>query len=189
MTIKKILIEDYKPVIVNRSDDEDESNDTENLVNTPFGVYRMNDSMNPVKQFNLKMVNTNFPITLRTKIILDNLEGIEVFFPITRYKCIIGIGKIFEEKDIIENIKKALVGTSNVLLYTSNKLNQNVNDLIEKLNKTNKYWVMYAFPNGSLEYSTDTDNYKLYKEAQALSKGQIIISEKLQEKLKNVKNK
>jgi hypothetical protein len=188
MLIKKITIEDYKPSRPEKNDDDEENN---NLISTPFGIYKINDSMNPAKQFNLKMVNTNFPVTVGTKAILDNLEGIEIFFPITKYKFIIGIGKIFNEKDVEENIRKTLIGEKEVNIYKSSVTNKKLNDLISKLKDTSKLWVIYALPNGNLDYTCENVLEKLlfYKEAQTYSKGQIVISEKLEEKLKNEKSK
>lgn len=187
MLNKKILIEDYKPTIPEDNEDDEEKN----LINTPFGMFRVNDSMNPIRQFNLKMVNTNFPITPKIKMLLDDLEGIEVFFPITRYKFIIGIGKVFNTKEVEDSIKNILIDSNEIIIYQDNELNKNLNELIDKIGKSNKYWIIYAFPNGNLDYSCeDTMNtHKLYKESQVYSKGKIIVSEKLQEKLKNETDK
>lgn len=184
---KKILIEDYKPIIQEKLDDDED--DERNLVNTPFGIYRMNDSMNPVRQFKLKLVDINFPLTIGIKAIIDRIAGIEVFFPITQYKFIIGIGKAFDEKEVIQNLRNTLIGKKDVDLFNNKESNLTLNDLIEKLKGTNKFWVIYALPNGNLDYSYETDKmYPIYKEAQKYSKGQIIISEKFQEKLKNERN-
>lgn len=67
---------------------------------TPFGVFRVDDSLNPFRQYKFWMGYTNFPITTSVARIIENTEGIEVFRVLTRYRFVIGVAKLFDTQQV-----------------------------------------------------------------------------------------
>lgn len=154
-------------------DDDDDSKKLPTIVQTPFGVFKLNDSLNPFNRFNFWIANTNFNITNEVKDLMDIMEGIEVFTVVSRYQFIVGIGRLFDERTIKQKIERLLCGEKSGLKAI--------------LNSTYKYWTMYQFPNMNLDYygSNNLTDVKLmlsyYSEAQKISNGRIFKSDTLTE--------
>lgn len=152
---------------------------TENVISTPFGLWRVDDTMNPYKQFKLWMGNTNFTITKKVVDAIRTIPGIEILKVLTRYKFIVGVGQLFEFKDVRTAIEKALsCHTELISLIKDDKVKQQVMDLQNQLSQYKK-WAIYVFPNGQLDFTTSNEedyNKKLglFRQAVDYSNGILI---------------
>lgn len=151
----------------------------ENVISTPFGLWRVDDTMNPYKQFKLWMGNTNFTITKKIVDTIRTIPGIEILKVLTRYKFIVGVGQLFEFKDVRLAIEKALsCHTELISLIKDDKVKQQVMDLQNQLSQYKK-WAIYVFPNGQLDFTTSNEedyNKKLglFRQAVDYSNGILI---------------
>lgn len=78
------------------------------LVRTPLGMFNPKESMAPCNMFDCWIGHTNFPLTVREKSILDNVEGIEILRIMSRYRFFIGIGKLFSLTEVRPRVELAL---------------------------------------------------------------------------------
>ena len=78
-----------------------------NIMSTPFGLWKVHDVMNPYRQFKLWMGHTNFTINEHVAQTIKSVPGVEVLSIITRYRFLIGIGEMFN----IRNVRTAIENT------------------------------------------------------------------------------
>ena len=74
------------------------------VISTPMGIIPYNEYTASGKIFNFWVGHTNFDITQAIVDILEKFEGVEILDIFTRYRFRIGIGKCFEDKEILSNI-------------------------------------------------------------------------------------
>lgn len=122
---KEIFWDKYKsPLISPEIENEEDDDEYEKKISKtnhqlgpcivgPMGVIPVGEHNLPGKNFNFWMFYTNFNIDANVVNILDNLPGVETLDIFTRYRGRIGIGKLFEEDEVKENVEKAL-GVKNV---------------------------------------------------------------------------
>ena len=67
------------------------------------------ENINLVANFNCWMGHTNFDITEDIKNELDSTEGVEVLKICSRYRFFVGIGKMFDFKDVRKMIEKSIL--------------------------------------------------------------------------------
>lgn len=164
--------------------DDDDVIEVQDIISTPFGLWRINDDMNPLKQFKLWMAHTNFNLGKKAIKTIVNVPGVEVLYVMTRYRFVIGVGELFDFRQVRIDITKKLCGSSFLInsiedLETRNKV-KNIKENIEK----NEKWAIYVFPNGSIEYTSSEDpeyckNIKTLKQAHKLSNGILIESDNI----------
>jgi len=95
---------DYDLIETNRDDDEDETEEEGRVIITPMGAFPILNRNSPGKVFNLWIGHTNFKISDKiVKLIADTL-GVETFDVYTPYRMRIGIGKLFQPKDVTHTI-------------------------------------------------------------------------------------
>lgn len=146
------------------------------LINTPMGLFDVDDKYNPLRQFELRIGYTNFDITAEAADIIESSPGVEAFAVLTRYRFIIGIGKLFTFETVRKEIEKNLL---------DKPLGTSLVEASKNINKNKAYWALYQFPNGEVStLETDSkDEYdkrvELYREAEALSGGELLTSEEL----------
>lgn len=155
-------------------------NDIPHLVKTPFGMFQVDDAMNPYKQFKFWMGHTNFDITQTVADIIEKTPGVEVIHIFTRYRFIIAIAPSFNSGLVKHDIQQRLCGDS----YANNSsiIEEKVLELKETLKGYPK-WCLYVFPNGQYDYTylksdhSNVDEYEsketLLKEAQTISHGKL----------------
>lgn len=95
------------------SDDEDEElesleEDHDSSIVMPINS-KILDDIAIITNFDCWIGHTNFDITNKTKQILDQVEGVEVLKIFSRYRFFIGIGKMFDFKDVRSTIEKELL--------------------------------------------------------------------------------
>lgn len=74
----------------------------------PFSEKFMDD-VNMTANFDCWMGHTNFDLTKEIKHSLDHVEGVEVLKICSRYRFFIGIGRMFDFKDVRKNIENILL--------------------------------------------------------------------------------
>ena len=80
----------------------------QNVMSTPFGLWKVTDIMNPYKQFKLWMGHTNFTINEKVANLIKKTPGVEVLSILTRYRFLVGIGEMFNIRDVRTTIESAL---------------------------------------------------------------------------------
>lgn len=163
------------------------------IISTPWGLYRVNDSMNPYKQFNFWLAHTNFKIDNEAKELLDNIDGIEALVIISQYRFMVARAELFDWRDVRVSIERALCGNytvdSQLEEIDDQTVSVEVNELVNNLKYSYKYWAIYIFPNGSYEFSCgnqeDVDSFNqsllTFRQAHKLSGGILLESEAVNE--------
>ena len=144
--------------------------ETENVISTPFGLWRVDDVMNPYKQFKLWMGHTNFTINKSIAYAIKTTPGIEVLSIISRYRFLIGVGEMFDIRDVRVEIEQRLCCTKEQMLNIDNPKLKNDIESLKKTLSDYKKWAIYVFPNGSIDFVTDEVGRKDFKEKLALYK-------------------
>ena len=157
------------------------------IMNTPFGVYRVDDSMNPYRRFEFRMGHTNFDITPSVMEQIQEVPGVEVLHVSTRYRFIIATGKLFDFSEVRLAIEREICGKHKAHFLIDEINNDTIKEKVLTIHeelKKNKFWVIYVFPNGSVEYDfTDEMSEEFYKKevlltyANQISGGILITSE------------
>jgi hypothetical protein len=105
------------------NDEEDEEIDEEddyledhekqelNKIATPIVplTNQIIEDISILSSFDCWIGHTNFDITIKTKNILDKIEGVEVLKVLSRYRFFIGIGKLFDFKEVRQEIEENLI--------------------------------------------------------------------------------
>lgn len=92
-------------------DEEEYYQENENAETSPLIVpidKKTIEEISMVTSFDCWVGHTNFNITQDTKSTLDSIEGVEVLKIMSRYRFFVGIGKMFEFKNVRKSIEKAL---------------------------------------------------------------------------------
>jgi hypothetical protein len=71
------------------------------------------ENMNLVSNFDCWMAYTNFNITEEIKSALDQTEGVEALKICSRYRFFVGIGKMFDFKDVRKTIEQTIIKQEN----------------------------------------------------------------------------
>jgi hypothetical protein len=154
----------------------------QNVMSTPFGFWRVDDSMHPFKQFKMWMGHTNFTITPEVVEVIKSVPGVEVLQIMTRYRFIMGIGELFDIHDVrvtIENELECNKDESDMI--PDQKLLEQISELRKSL-AVYPQWAIYVFPNGEIDFTTSEEKnfgqqLNLYKQAVDHSNGVLIESE------------
>lgn len=67
------------------------------------------EDISVLSSFDCWIGHTNFDITMNTKNILDKIDGVEVLKVLSRYRFFIGIGKLFDFKEVRQEIEENLI--------------------------------------------------------------------------------
>jgi len=155
----------------------------QNVMSTPFGFWRVDDAMNPFKQFKMWMGHTNFSITPEVVEIIKSIPGVEVLQIMTRYRFIIGVGELFDIRDVRSTIETQLECHKDECdMIPDQQLLVQIFELREQLTAKFDQWAIYVFPNGQIDFTTsDEENFgqqlNLYKQAVDHSNGVLIESD------------
>ncbi len=131
------------------------------LVSTPMGVFRLHDKMNPAKQFDCWIGHTNFDITPEIGESIERVPGVEALVFLTRYRFFLGVGKLFKFRDVRVSIEQMFQNDAEEEVVTHQMDTKTELDVqkIKKEISTNKYWSIFVFPNGHIDFvSTDGEN-------------------------------
>lgn len=67
------------------------------------------EDISVLSSFDCWIGHTNFDITINTKNILDKIDGVEVLKILSRYRFFIGVGKLFDFKEVRQEIEENLI--------------------------------------------------------------------------------
>lgn len=127
------------------------------LVTTPAGIFQLNDKMNILSQFDCWMGYTNFNVTEGIKDTIEKAEGVEMLMVISRYRFFIGVGKLFDFKNVRNEIEKSLLG------HRLDKDTKETVTLIKDMISKDKHWTIFVSKTGKIEYaSTNEDEDEAY---------------------------
>jgi hypothetical protein len=96
---------------------EETNDDQENLVKrsdpvrviaTPMGIIPYNEYTASSKIFNFWTGHTNFTIVDSIAYLIETTDGVETLDIFTRYRFRIGIGKAFQDRQVMQSIEKKL---------------------------------------------------------------------------------
>ena len=177
-------------------DGYNENRKTEWMMNTPFGIVPMDDSMNPFKGFRFWLGHANFDITNKVSREIMACPGIEVYHALTRYRFMIAIGKAFLNEatgsweEVRIELEKRVCGQHRYLSLIEQIKDKDVLKQVEDLRKeiTQPNWGIYVFPNGKIDhYCAETPDEKfekkllLYAKAREKSGGILLTSNDVDE--------
>lgn len=138
----------------------------------PFGaggVVDLDDSLNPLRQFTFWLAHTNFNISKNVADSILKIPGVEIFRVLTRYRFIIAVGKVFNEADVKLQIQATLYGKDVVEIKSEvikdTKIQNSVKCIANELEQLNAEWSILVFPNGSIDFCVNTDDFKDQYEA------------------------
>jgi hypothetical protein len=107
------------------SDEEDIENvfDTEkveNLMSTPFGVFKIDHKLNPYYNYKFYVGHTNFDITHEVSDMIEQCPGVEVLRIISRYRFIIAVGNAFDQALVRKSINNLFYDDDDHIEYITN---------------------------------------------------------------------
>lgn len=79
------------------------------MIATELGMFPLTEHTSPSKIFNMWVGHTNFPLTANMCKDISKVRGVEIYMTLSPYRFKIGIAKLFEEQDVMENIKQMLL--------------------------------------------------------------------------------
>lgn len=131
------------------------------IYQTLIGPIDLDNNNNILGHFNLWIMDTNFKITKRILLSIQEISGVECILPITQYKCIIGFGKLFESAQVKTRIEYLLCGKHSELMMIEtiqdHDLQLRVKEIYNGI-KNNNYWFIFVIPNGEIiEFSSDSE--------------------------------
>jgi hypothetical protein len=126
---------------------------------TPIGVFNILDPFNPIRHYEFRIGNTNFGITHEVQDILEETPGVEILRVLSRYKFVVGIGKMFSFGDVRRAIESQLCETSSSDFMEEIKDEQVKKQLKQEIEncKDNEDWLIHVLPNGKITVAKDTD--------------------------------
>lgn len=128
--------------------DEEEFELMQNLqiIRTPLGSYQPHEPMNPSSMFDCWIIHTNFDVTEEIAEIIEDIDGIETFKIMSRYRMFIGIGKLFDFPTVRQEIQRRLIPKS-----VSDQIDEVISTIRDK-----EQWAIYIGEDGSMiSISTD----------------------------------
>tara|TARA_R100001377_G_scaffold63478_1_gene39110 strand:+ start:825 stop:1463 length:639 start_codon:yes stop_codon:yes gene_type:complete len=135
----------------------------QSFISTPLGTYPEDSRMKPSDRWDCWMGHSNFSITNEITDKIELVNGIEALKIMGRYSFFIGVGKLFDIKDVRTDIEKELCVYTEQEIF-SNENTQATVDLVKKQLKTEKYWSMLVSPEGEVEYIVSDKMDKGYLE-------------------------
>lgn len=74
------------------------------VIATPMGIIPVTDNTASGKIFNFWMGHSNFNITKKVVSLIEETDGVETLDVFTRYRFRIGVGKAFNDSDVMRSI-------------------------------------------------------------------------------------
>jgi hypothetical protein len=141
------------------------------ILYTPLGPYPEESLMKPSDRWDCWLGYTNFSITNEIEEQIggdhtgaeEGIEGVEALKVLGRYTFFVGVGKLFDIREVRENVEKKLcVYTEQEIL--SNEETQATVNLVKDQLKTKKYWSMLVSPGGDVDYIVSDKLDRIYLE-------------------------
>jgi hypothetical protein len=74
----------------------------------PMGIIPLRESNLPGKLFNFWMGDTDFTLSKEVESTIKRVRGVETLDLFTRYRFRLGVGRLFDEKVVMESVEKAV---------------------------------------------------------------------------------
>ena len=133
------------------------------IINTPIGIYSQDSTLKPSDRWDCWVGYTNFDVTKRISNLIEDTEGVEALRVLSRYSFFLGVGKLFDIKEVRRKIERQLcVYTEEEIL--SNENTQATVDLVKEQLQSKKYWSILVSPEGKVEYIVSDKMDKGYLE-------------------------
>jgi len=125
------------------------------IIVTPFGPVNEDDIMNPVFDTEFFLGHTNFNLSKDILEGITKVDGVEFLKIMSRYRFIVGIGVMFDAKEVLDGIEKSIGIEAEAIKLVDSKLStdasnslQSIVNEISDLVPMDKKWLAYIFPNG-----------------------------------------
>lgn len=139
------------------------------LVIGPYGLLPLNENSVTAKLYKLWVGHCNFDITESIKEKIESISGVEILRIWTRYRFWLGVGNMFDDYKVQQDIENALINKNN----KKNK-NAGLNALIKVMKKKYSAWVVYSDENGELKTIGGEDIENLKKQMEFKNKTDIL---------------
>ena len=140
----------------------------DNKVRTPIGTFYIDEPLSPSNMYDCWIGHTNFRLTDEDYVLLDQyVDGIEVIKMMSKYRFFVGVGKLFNFKDVQTKIQETL-------LYSQDSLRFNLTQ--------DKIWSAFIGDDGTIKHvvkteGMDIEEYKAkVEELKSLKNGSFITS-------------
>ena len=117
------------------------------MMNTPFGLAMVDDSMNPFKEIQILVFHTDFVITNQIAEKIEGTPGVEILKIISPYRGALAVGKCFNSTDVRREIENRVIKKE----IPNAQIKAKVDELRAKLSKFDA-WSILVFPNGYADY-------------------------------------
>ena len=117
------------------------------ILYTPLGAYPEESQLKPSDRWDCWLAYTNFDITNDIAEIIEDIHGIEALRVLGRYSFFVGVGKLFDIKDVRIRMEKELCAYSEQEILSDENTQATV-DLVKEQLMTKKYWSMLVSPAG-----------------------------------------
>lgn len=110
--ISSIIAEKAKQQTEEADDYEDEPYEEGHIEEIPTMVpisQQLMEDIAVLSSYECWIGHTNFDVTNSMKNILDKIEGVEILRILSRYRFFIGLGKLFEFKEVRKNIEHNII--------------------------------------------------------------------------------
>lgn len=151
------------------------------------GPISLESTHNVTDYYDLWIIDTNFKLTEQLCQQISDFDGVEVFNPVSPYKGVLGIGKLFNPTEVKVGLEYTLTGKHTHYIALNSIPNEDIRrESLSIYNKCKKhsYWLMYIFPNGNIEHfcTSDEEDYQKkfteYSDWQELSQGLLLYGNK-----------
>lgn len=132
-------------------DDEFDSQmlEQEEIITSPFGVFKLKDFFNPMGQYNWFMGHVNFTLTQDIIRDLCRITGVEKILILSRYRFLVAFGKVFEDKEVKKNIQTFFGATP--------PLSEEAIAKAKDLSQLYDRWAIYFINDDNWWYADDTN--------------------------------
>lgn len=134
---------------------EEDDDETGDIMHQMIAIPKMPEKIyhfNPYLYTTPYIMRTNFNIIEELQT-LNEIDGVELIRPITKYCCIVCIGDLFDPVYVRSTIEAILLNRGLPEVYIKQIEDIDIRGrAIDKFNEIchNRYWCMYIFPNGRI---------------------------------------
>lgn len=133
------------------------------LVYTPLGNYNIETPLKPSDRWDCWIGHTNFDITGNIAEIIEDTNGVEVFKVMGRYTFFIGVAKLFDIKDVRNEIENTLCHYTEDEILSDIDISETVK-LIKNQLDNDEFWAIMIGVDGSVEYVSSNEKSHDYIE-------------------------
>ena len=127
------------------------------LVSTPVGIFQLHDKANPIKQLYCWTGHTNFDITKSIQQKIEHVKGIELLMVLSRYRFFVGVGKLFDFKNVRHKLEKSVCKNPQKQNASEGVEVSEAVNLIKDIISGDKHWAIYVSPEGEIDYVSTND--------------------------------